>query len=126
MIADTTFVSDFHHEMERGQRGPACRFLAAHHGAPLWITVVTAGEIAVIFEDTAAARSFLGRFKVIKHLGLEVAMAAAQIDRELIRAGARLGENDNWIAAFCRYYRKPIISRDSAFDRVAGLRRLAY
>lgn len=32
----------------------------------------------------------------------------------------------SWIAAFCRYYRKPIVSRDTAFDRAAGFRRLAY
>ena len=126
MIADTTFLSDFHHELERGQHGPACRFLAAHHGQALWITVISAGEVAVMFQHMAAARLFLGRFRIIKHLGLEVALAAAQIDRELIRAGGRLGENDNWIAAFCRYYRKPIVSRDAAFDRVPGLRRLPY
>jgi predicted nucleic acid-binding protein len=40
--------------------------------------------------------------------------------------GERLGENDNWIAGFCRYYREPIISLDSAFDRVPRLRRLLY
>ena len=55
---------------------------------------------------------------------MEVAMVTAQIDRELIETGARLGENDKWIAAFCRYYGKPIISRDTAFDRVDRLRRL--
>jgi predicted nucleic acid-binding protein len=38
----------------------------------------------------------------------------------------RLGENDNWIAGFCRYYAQPIVSRDGAFDRVRGLRRLDY
>lgn len=43
----------------------------------------------------------------------------------MISAGSRLGENDNWIAGFGRYYREPIISRDAAFDR-AGVRRLVY
>jgi predicted nucleic acid-binding protein len=51
---------------------------------------------------------------------------AAAIDRELIRLGHRLGENDNWIAGFCRYYGQAVISRDAAFDRVRGLRRLDY
>ncbi len=51
-------------------------------------------------------------------------MVASQIDRELIETGGRLGEDDNWIAAFCRYYGQPIISRDTAFDRVDRLRRL--
>jgi hypothetical protein len=30
------------------------------------------------------------------------------------------------IAGFARYYREPIISRDVAFDRVEGLRRIGY
>lgn len=34
--------------------------------------------------------------------------------------------DDNWIAAFCRYYGQPLISRERAFDRVRGLRRLTY
>lgn len=51
---------------------------------------------------------------------------AAIVERELMVAGGRLGENDNWIAGFCRYYGQPLISRDRAFDRVQGLRRLAY
>jgi predicted nucleic acid-binding protein len=55
-----------------------------------------------------------------------IAEAAADVDRELMGIGHWLGENDNWIAGFCRYYRQPIISRDAAFDRVPGLRRLAY
>jgi predicted nucleic acid-binding protein len=126
MIADTTFVSDLHHEFERGQHGPARQFLARHRADSLWITVISAGEMAVIFDTPADARQFLGKFKTIKQLGLEVAMVAARIDRELIETGGRLGENDNWIAAFCRYYGKPIISRDTAFDRVARLRRLVY
>ena len=88
--------------------------------------MISAGEIAVIFPRLPDARRFLARFKIIKHLDLEVALTAAQIDQELIAAGGRLGENDNWIAAFCRRYSMPIISRDEAFDRVPRLRRLAY
>jgi len=30
------------------------------------------------------------------------------------------------MVGFCRYYGQPVISRDRAFDRVRGLRRLAY
>jgi predicted nucleic acid-binding protein len=41
-------------------------------------------------------------------------------------AGRRLGENDNWIAGFCRYYGEPVISADVAFDRVPRLRRILY
>jgi predicted nucleic acid-binding protein len=56
----------------------------------------------------------------------EIALAAAAVERELITNRGRLGENDNWIAGFCRYYGQPVISRDTAFDRVRALRRLEY
>ena len=125
MIADTTFLSDFHHEREAGLRGPASRFLAAHRSQPTFVTVISVGEIAVIFDSQAAARQFLGPYRVLR-LTPEIALVAAQIDREQIVSGARLGENDNWIAGFCRYYGQPLISRDAAFDIVQGLRRLQY
>lgn len=38
--------------------------------------------------------------------------------RELMAQGLRLGENNNWIPGFCRYYGQSPISRDRAFDRV--------
>jgi predicted nucleic acid-binding protein len=55
-----------------------------------------------------------------------IAKAAADLDREVRRTGNHLGENDNWIAGFCRYYRQPVISLDAGFDVVPNLRRLAY
>jgi predicted nucleic acid-binding protein len=123
VICDTTFLSDLRRERQRALRGPALAFLAAHRRQPFLVTVISAGEIAVIFESTADARTYLSRFKVLR-LTPEIALVAAQIDRELI--DQRLGENDNWFAGFCRYYGQPIISRDTAFDRVRGLRRLSY
>ncbi|MGH7940236.1 MAG: hypothetical protein ACREFR_04105, partial [Limisphaerales bacterium] len=51
---------------------------------------------------------------------------AADVDRQQIATGKRLGENDNWIAGFCRFYREPLISLDTAFDRVEGIRRIPY
>jgi predicted nucleic acid-binding protein len=125
MIADTTFLSDFHHEQEAQRQGPASRFLAAHRSQPTLITVISVGEIAVIFDSPHAVRQFLGPYRVLR-LTPDIALIAAQIDREQIACGARLGENDTWIAGFCRYYRQPLISRDAAFDKVEGLRRLAY
>jgi predicted nucleic acid-binding protein len=59
-------------------------------------------------------------------LNPQIAYAAAAVDRELIAVGQRLGENDTWIAGFCRYYGQPLVSRDVAFDRVPRLRRLEY
>lgn len=126
MIADTNFLSDFHDEHERGMMGPARRFMARHRTDLIRTTVISAGEIAVIFRTNQEARLFLNRFFLLKNIFPELAYTAAAIDRELIARGGRLGENDNWIAAFCRYYSEPLISNDAAFDRVRDLRRLSY
>src|SRR5215831_5941897 len=126
MIADTTFLSDFHREHQLGVVGPARGFMAAHRQQPIRTTVISVAEIAVIFPRNYEARIFLNRFFTLKNVFPELAYTAASIDRELIRAGRRLGENDNWIAAFCRYYSEPVISNDTDFDRVQGLRRLSY
>jgi predicted nucleic acid-binding protein len=125
MIADTTFLSDFRGERERDTMGPASLFLARHRTQRLLITVISAGEIAVVFDSFAEARVFLEPYRILR-LTPEIAYTAASIDRELIAEGSRLGENDNWIAGFCRYYGQPLISRDGAFDRVRSLRRLGY
>lgn len=126
MIADTTFLSDFRRERERSIIGPARLFSSRHRREPLFTTVISAGEIAVIFDSLADARAFLAPYRTLR-LTPEVAYVAAALDRELIgTTGNRLGENDNWIAAFCRYYGQPLVSRDEGFDRVRGLRRLAY
>ncbi len=125
MIADTTFLSDFRRERERRVIGPARGFLARHRRQPFFVTVISAGEIAVIFDSTPQARAFLAPYRILR-LTPEVAYVAAGLDRELMRTGDRLGENDNWIAGFCRYYSQPLVSRDAGFDRVRGLRRLGY
>ena len=100
--------------------------MAAHRTAPLRLTVITVAEIAVIFPTNQQARLFLSRFFIIKNVFPELAYTAASIDRELIAVGQRLGENDNWIAAFCRYYSEPVVSNDTDFDRVQDLRRIRY
>lgn len=125
MICDTTFLSDLHDEREAGRSGPALGFLAAHRNQQFLTTVISVGELAVIFDLSDDARKFLSNYRILR-LTPEIAYAAGDIDRELMERGRRLGENDNWIAAFCRYYGQPVISRDLAFDRVRGLRRLAY
>ncbi len=45
---------------------------------------------------------------------------------ELREAGRPIPENDVWIAALARQHLLPVISRDSHFDRVAGLQRLSW
>jgi predicted nucleic acid-binding protein len=125
MICDSNFLSELYDEHQAGLQGRAATFLARHRQAPFLITVISLGEVAVIFADQLDARKFLGRYRTLR-LTPDIAYLAAAVDRELIAVGGRLGENDNWIAAFCRYYGQPLISRDAAFDRVRGLRRVIY
>jgi predicted nucleic acid-binding protein len=125
MIADTTFLTHFAREGMAGQRGSARTFFAQHHNALVRTTIICLAEIAALFPTSAAAWEYFKLWKIYPlHRG--IAEAAADVDRRLIRTGHRLGENDNWIAGFALYYREPIISLDQAFDRVPGLRRIAY
>jgi len=125
MIADTTFVSDLLKEQRTAQAGAASRFLLEHRTQKIRTSIITAGELAVLFPNSAAAWQFLDRWEIYRlHAG--VVDAAADIDRELLRKGRRLGENDNWIAGFARYYREPVISRDKAYDHAPGVRRVSY
>ena len=125
MIADTTFLIHFLNEGRARQRGPARSFFAQNRLGLVRTTIISLGEIAPSFATSPDAWEYFRLWKVYRlHAG--IAGAAADIDRELIRRGTRLGENDNWIAGFCRYCREPIISLDEAFDRVRGLRRLRY
>lgn len=125
MIADTTFASDYFQEQRRRRPGPATRFLQRQRAQHIRLTMITAGEIAVLFPNMAAAWAWLDEWTIYRlHPG--IVAAAADIDRALIATGRRLGENDNWIAGFAAYYREPLISRDAAFDRAPGVRRLAY
>jgi len=56
----------------------------------------------------------------------QIAWEASRIERELARTGARLGENDNWIAATARAWGLRLVSRDIAFQRVPRLNVLRY
>jgi len=81
--------------------------------------------VAISFGSPDAAWEYFSFLRIYPlHRG--IVDAAVNVDRELIRTGGRLGENDNWIAGFARYYREPIISLDAAFDRVRGIRRIGY
>jgi predicted nucleic acid-binding protein len=125
VIADTTYLTHYLGEQQRRHVGPARAFLARHRRETLRACIISLTEVAVVFPTSDAAWIYFQRWAVYRlHDG--IAKAAADVDRELSRQGGRLGENDNWIAGFCRYYREPIISLDQAFDRVPGLRRLRY
>ena len=125
MIADTTFLSHLLQEDRAGRTGPARAFLARHRTGLFRTTIISLAEVAVTFPRSGQAWEHFKSWRVYPlHRG--IAEGAADLDRELLRTGQRLGENNNWIAGFCRYYRGPVISVDEAFDHVPGLRRMAY
>ncbi|HEX3717488.1 MAG TPA: type II toxin-antitoxin system VapC family toxin [Verrucomicrobiae bacterium] len=125
MIADTTFLIQFVNEGAQGRRGPARTFLARHRDEIIRTSIISLAEAAVGFDNSAAAWEYFKWWKIYAlHRG--IAEVAADVDRELVSAGRRLGENDNWIAGFRRFYHEPVISADIAFDRVPRLRRIPY
>ena len=56
----------------------------------------------------------------------ETTQSYAAIGLELKKKGKPIPSNDLWIAAACRQRSLPLLSRDTHFDFVAGLRRLDW
>ena len=56
----------------------------------------------------------------------ETAIGYARIRVQLKEAGTPIPSNDAWIAALCRQYALPILSRDRHFDLIQGLQRLDW
>ncbi len=52
--------------------------------------------------------------------------AYADIRLELKRLGHPIPQNDAWIAALARQHALPVLSNDTHFDVVAGIRRIAF
>lgn len=50
----------------------------------------------------------------------------ARVQNELREAGKPIPANDIWIAALCRQYKLPLLSRDHHFDFVRGIRRVEW
>jgi predicted nucleic acid-binding protein len=125
MLADTTFLIDFYAERLAKRSGPATACLARHRTDTFRISVVSIAEFSAGFKNPLQARIFLDTFHSLR-LFPEAAYEAGAVDRELIASGCRLGEADNLIAGTARYYGIPLVSRDRAFDRVRGIRRIAY
>jgi predicted nucleic acid-binding protein len=125
MLADTTFLIDFYEERLARRQGPATASLARRRGDVFRFSVVSIAEFSAGFPNPFQARVFLDIFHSLR-LFPESAYEAGAIDRELIASGGRLGEADTLIAGTAGYYGIPLVSNDRAFDRVRGIRRIAY
>ncbi|NBV21043.1 MAG: hypothetical protein EBS05_03480 [Proteobacteria bacterium] len=109
MIADTTFVSDLIQERRRDQAGPATQFFHAQRAQRIRLTIITAGEVWVLFQTSAAARYWLARWEIYPlHMG--VVEAAGEIDRAMIASGRRSGRTTTGLPVL----RATIVSRSSA------------
>jgi tRNA(fMet)-specific endonuclease VapC len=56
----------------------------------------------------------------------ETAVSYATLRSELKKAGTPIPSNDVWIAALCRQYSFPLLSRDRHFDLVRGIERIHW
>lgn len=98
----------------------------------LAIPVIVAGEYAFGIAQSrhreAYERSLQRMLErcIVLDIGIETARHYAAIRMELKRAGTPIPANDVWIAALTRQYAMPVMSRDSHFDFVGGLRRRTW
>ena len=98
----------------------------------LAIPVIVAGEFAFGIAESRHREAYerslqrmLDRCTVLD-IGIETARHYAAIRLELKAAGNPIPANDVWIAALSRQYSMPVMSRDSHFDFVGGLRRRTW
>ena len=96
------------------------------------IPVIVAGEFAFGIAQSRHRESYerslqrmLDRTTVLT-VGIEIARHYAAIRLELRAAGTPIPANDVWIAALGRQHAMPVMSRDSHFDFVRGLRRRTW
>ncbi len=122
MLFDTSFFIDLEHEVLAGQAGSAAAFLRANRGHAKCVATVTIGEFAVGGASGPALRRFFRGYRTIA-LGREDAIYAGRLQAEL---PFEMGENDLWIAGLALRHGLPLVTRDSAFSRVPGLRVLTY
>ncbi|MBL8293913.1 MAG: type II toxin-antitoxin system VapC family toxin [Bryobacterales bacterium] len=125
MILDTNALSAY---LDRTPE--AVEIVSEAHG--LAIPVIVAGEFSFGAaqsrhreEYERALERMLDRCAVLD-IGIETARHYAAIRLELKRAGTPIPANDVWIAALSRQHALAVMSRDTHFDLVAGLRRRSW
>jgi len=98
----------------------------------LAIPVIVAGEFSFGIAQSRyrewyerALQQLVSECRVLV-IDIETARHYASIRLELKRAGRPIPANDLWIAALSRQHAMPILSRDSHFDFVGGLRRRTW
>jgi tRNA(fMet)-specific endonuclease VapC len=128
MIFDTTFLIDLHRESRRNKPGAAFRFLESHPDTAMCISVLTYAEFAEGFsaEQEAACAELLRAYRVFE-VNEDIGWVYARSSRRLRASGARLSDNDIWIASTAIYHEVELVTRDgNHFRRIEGLTVLDY
>jgi tRNA(fMet)-specific endonuclease VapC len=128
VLFDTTFVIDLQRETVRKARGRAYAFLQAHADALMRISIITYGELAEGFagDEHGSLLDLVRPFEVLE-LSREAAWCYGRLSRAMRESGARIGDNDLWIAATAAAADMPLVTRDAEhFARVPQLRVVAY
>lgn len=68
---------------------------------------------------------YLRSFRILD-IDERTTVSYSAIRKELKKAGTPIPSNDVWIAALCRQYSLPLVSRDRHFDAVSGIMRVDW
>ncbi len=92
---DTSFLIDLQRERQRGEGGPAHRFLEAEAGSELCLSVVALGETAQGFPDSEhPSIRVLRDTQLLLPVDEDVALLYGALARELRERGKPIGSND--------------------------------
>jgi len=125
MILDTNAVSDIFAGDEA--LGRVLSVNNRHH-----LPIIVIGEYCFgLFGSTQqdALQPLLERLEgdsFILYPDRETARHYARIRHELRQAGKPIPENDVWIAALARQHQLAVVTRDTHYDHVDGLHRIAW
>ena len=125
MIVDTNALSAF-------ADGSSHAIAALQAVSEVSVPVIVLGEFRYGITHSRRRREYeawlaqyLSAFRVLE-VTAETAVEYALLRSELRHLGKPIPANDIWIAALCRQYDLPLLSRDAHFDHVKKLRRQTW
>jgi tRNA(fMet)-specific endonuclease VapC len=104
----------------------------ASSSGPFYLPAIVIGEYRFGLLGSKRRRRLESHFRqlvskcIVLKIDQYIGEIYAQIRFELKQKGRPIPDNDIWIAAAARQHDLPIVSRDSHFDDVDGLQRIAW